>query len=82
MVTTSSILTKDHINTETQIRTRASWQSITHIITGYIEKGYLSLFFAISVRPPNNLKWIHENVTHNPSQFLMTVLSMSFTRVF
>lgn len=66
---TSLILTKGHIITETQRRTRAMLQLIKHIITGYTVKGYLSLFSAINICPAHNLKWIYENVTHNPFVF-------------
>lgn len=90
MVVTSLILTKGHIITEIQIRTRAMLQLITHIITGYTVKGYLSLFSAISICLARNLKWIYQNVTHKPCAFfclsfkyvVTTILCMCFTREF
>lgn len=73
MYVTSLILTKGHIITETQIRTRAMLQLITRIITGYTVKGYSSLFSAINISLACNLKWIYENVTHNPFVFVFSL---------
>lgn len=86
MVVTSLILTKGHIITEIQIRTRAMLQLIKHIITGYKVKGYLSLFSAISICLARNLKWIYQNVTQKPCAFLSfkylvtTILCMCFAQ--
>lgn len=44
-------------------------QLITHIITGYKVKGYLSLFSAIIICLARNLKLIYQNVTHKPCAF-------------
>lgn len=52
-------------------------QLITHIITGYTVKGYLILFSAINICTARNLKWIYENVTHNPFVFFPPLFSLS-----